>query len=261
MPEPGDNNNLVVRRAQAAEDAELADLFNRVHAGLAGPAVRTAADLAWRCRRQPGCSDEGAILVETTSGKLLGYAFVKDSGDILELVVAPEGPRGRVTSALITACEARAEAAGAERIRVNVPIIDEEVADALAAVGLAPSRAAGRFYVSTMDPGRLTQILASELGEGMWSRPVEIVLSDPLPWQPARSVVGSNESSDRGPTLSMECRQRTLNQLLLRGASPWAALMLGRLRIRPVGKTVAGIRLLKRIQIQAPWFHTLGDVL
>lgn len=255
----GPETRLTVRRALPDEDAELADLFNRAHDRFTGVAVRSAGDLAWRYRRRPGVSDEGSILVEDQHGSLLGYAFIDDRGDVLELAVEPEGPRRAAATALITACEARARATGATRIRLNVPIVDAEVADALASAGMASSAPDRRLYVSGTDPHLLVEMLAAGMAGEAPVGVVEIVVRDPLPWQPARSSVRLREAP--GPSLAIRCDRRTLNDVLLGGASLWLRLLAGRLQIRPWRMTLDGIRLVRMLRLRAVWFHTLGDIL
>lgn len=242
-----------VRRAEASDDPELAELFNRAHAHLAGTVVRSADDIAWRCRRQPGMPDDGGIVVADTEGKLLGYAFVKNNGDVTELAVDPDGPRRAAAAALVSACEDRGAATGAERIRVNVPISDEVVGQVLEASGWAPSRTQGRRYVASVDPGKLVRSLAEQ--SNLSGVSVEIAVSDPLPWQHATASFGD------GPTLRFGTDQRTFNEILLDGASPWKAVLTRRLRISPMARTLSGVRFLEAIQVGSPWFHTLGDVL
>ena len=94
---------LSVRRSETSDDAEMADVFNRAHAHIAGTVIRSAEDIAWRCRRQPGMPDEGGILVEDLAGSMLGYAFVKRNGDITEFAVDPDGPRRGAARALVAA--------------------------------------------------------------------------------------------------------------------------------------------------------------
>jgi hypothetical protein len=104
-----------------------------------------------------------------------------------------------------------------------------------------------------MDPGRLVRSLAARSeASGV---PVEIVVSDPLPWQQNATSIGDS------PRLHLLADRHTFNEILLGGASPWKALASLRLRITPFARTVSGARYLKAVQTQAPWFHTLGDVL
>lgn len=247
------NDGLSIRRSETSDDAELADLFNRAHAHLAGTVVRSASDIAWRCRRQPGMPDDGGILVEDPDGRTVGYAFVKSNGDVTEFAVDPDGPRLATASALVTACEERALSTGATRVRVNIPVTDEAVASILEAAGWVALRPQGGRYVASTDPGKLVGSLAAQTA--MSARPITIVLSDPLAWQhEVTSVAG-------GTGLQILAGQRTLNEILLGGASPWKAVASRRLRIKPLVRTVSGVRYLKAVRVDAPWFHTLGDVL
>lgn len=245
---------LRVRRAELADDAALADLFNRAHSHLAGTVVRSAADIGWRCRRQPGMPDDGGVLIEDHGGTILGYAFIKGNGDVTEFAVGPNEPRRETTEHLIAACEERAVAHRAPRIRVNVPVSDEVVAAALEQAGWISSPAPGRRYVASIEPGRLVQGLTTAAQTDRVGS-VEIVQTDPYPWQ--RRVISSGTES----SLQLKADQRTFNELLLAGGSPWRAIVTGRLRVKPLTRAASAARFLKRIQVSAPWFHTLGDVL
>jgi hypothetical protein len=197
--------------------------------------------------------DEGGILVEDLAGSMLGYAFVKRNGDITEFAVDPDGPRRGAARALVAACEERGSATGAARVRLNVPIDDDVVARVLEDSGWVPLQTNGRRYVTSMDPGRLVRSLAAR--SDARSVPVEIVVSDPLPWQQNSTAVGD------GPRIHLVADQRTFNEILLGGESPWKAVVSRRLRITPFARTVSGARYLKAVQTRASWFHTLGDVL
>lgn len=247
------DGGLSVRRSEPADDAELADLFNRAHAHLAGTVVRSAEDIAWRCRRQPGMPDNGGILVEEQGGRPVGYAFVKANGDVTEFAVDAGGSRLAAATALVTACEDRARATGAPGVRVNVPISDDEVGSVLEDAGWVALRPQGRRYVASTDPGRLLRSLASR--SAMSARAVEIVLSDPHPWQQEVTSIAA------GAGFRILADQRTVNEILLGGASPWRAIVSRRLRIDPATATVSAVRYLKSVRVDTPWFHTLGDVL
>jgi hypothetical protein len=197
--------------------------------------------------------DDGGILVEDPVGRTVGYAFVKGNGDVTEFAVDPDGPRYAAATALVAACEERGSATGAARVRLNVPIADDIVAGVLEESGWVPLRTQGRRYITSMDPGKLVRSLAAR--SDVSDLTVEIVLSDPLPWQRNATAVGHS------PRLHLRADQRTFNEILLGGASPWRALASRRLRITPFARTVSGARYLKAVQVHAPWFHTLGDVL
>jgi hypothetical protein len=197
--------------------------------------------------------DEGAILVEDPTGRTLGYAFIKRNGDVTEFAVDPDGPRRAAASALVAACEERGSATGAARVRLNDPIDDDVVAGALEDSGWIPLRTKARRYITSMDPGKLVRSLAARSDAS--GVPVEIVVSDPLPWQQNATAVGDN------PRLQLRADRRTFSEILLGGASPWKAVASRRLRITPFARTVSGARYLKAVQTRASWFHTLGDVL
>jgi hypothetical protein len=245
-------HELLIRGATAADDAALADMFNAAHAEFAGIAVRTAADIAWRCRRQPGMPDDGGIIVEAGDGRIVGYAFVKTNGDVTEFALAPGGQRHEAAASLIAACEEHALGHGAPHVRVNLPNSDTAVAGALEAAGWASAPAPGRRYVASVDPGRLARALAA--GADPPGR-VEVIVTDPYPWQSRVTTIGE------GRVVQIEAGQGTFNEILLAGASPWRAILTGRLRVRSLGMTGPAVRFLRRIQVSAPWFHTLGDVL
>jgi hypothetical protein len=197
--------------------------------------------------------DDGGLLVEDSDGTVHGYAFIKRNGDVTEFAISPEAHPETATT-LFSACEEQALATRAPRIRVNVPIADERVAHALERASWIPSPVPGRRYVASIEPGELMQSLASAAQMDRL-RGVEVVQTDPYPWQHRVTILGSH------PSLRLQADQRTFNEILLAGSSPWRAIMTGRLRVKPLTRTPMAARLLKEIQVSAPWFHTLGDVL
>lgn len=239
----------------------MADLFNRSHHEVPGPVVRTALDIAWRCRRQPGMSPQGALLAEADDGRLLGYALVKVNGDVLELVVDSGPEASGAAAALIAACESRAREAGAERIRVNVPNVAETLTAALDVAGWAAAEPEARHYISAIDPGKLAQALAATPRRPLGDLVVEMITTDPMPWQEARSMVRVGEAHGHTPRLTITADQATLNQVLLGGRSPWPALARGRLRVRPLARAFDAVRLIDSIAVTGPWSYHLGDVL
>lgn len=198
--------------------------------------------------------DDGGVLVEDSEGTILGYAFIKRNGDVTEFAVGAESRRDEVAANLIVACEERATAAGAPRIRVNVPVSDEVVADALQNAGWTPAPAPGRRYVASIEPGRLVEYLATSADLDRVGG-VEVVQTDPYPWQ--REVITLGD----GNSLRLRADQGTFHEILLVGRSPWSAILTWKLRVRPFTKVPAAVRFLKSVQVSAPWFHTLGDVL
>lgn len=252
---------LTVRQAAIEDDHALADLFNRSHQEVPGPVVRTAADIGWRCRRQPGMSPEGAFLAETPDGGLLGYALVKDNGDVLEFVVDRGPYASDAAAALVAACERRARDTGADRIRVNVPTGAIAVAGALDAAGWAPAEPEARHYISAIDPARLVHALAANPTRPLGDFVIEVLTTDALPWQEARSRVSIGDSTGRQERFTLECDQGTLNHVLLGGGSAWLALARRRLRIRPIRRAPEAVRIIDSIAVTEPWSYHLGDVL
>ena len=254
------DQDIVVRQSVSSDDDRLADLFNDIYADVPGVLRRSPEDLAWRCRRFPGMSPEGALLVEDRDGTLLGYAFVKDSGEIIELAVDPLESSPGTVFLLVAACEEQAIATGAERLTVNMPTVAPGVASALTEVGLAPSTIEGLMYASAVDPAALMKQLAVRLDTSRLSLAVTIRISDPLDGQPDEYLVhvGSTPSED---DLIIECTYHTLNAVLLAGASPGREALAGRLNVRPRSQTIKAIRLLNDLKVRDRWFYTLGDVL
>lgn len=123
----------------------------------------------------------------------------------------------------------------------------------LEAAGWVALRPQGGRYVASTDPGNLVRSLAAQTA--MSARAIKIVLSDALAWQHEVTSVAE------GTALQILADQLTLNEILLGGGSQWKAVASRRLRIKPVARTVYGVRYLKAVRVDASWFHTLGDVL
>ncbi len=254
MTEFARDTELTVRTALPEDDGSLAELFNRAHSHLAGVIRRSKTDIAWRCRRQPGMSAEGAIVVQGDNNRVLAYAFVKDNGDIIEFAIDPDGPRKQAASILITACEQHAVLAGAERIRVNVPTVSVEVEKSMRDAGLIPSEPEARHYVSSTQP---TRFVASMASQAVRIPTFDLRITDPYPWQHQEMKVGSEPTA----LLRIEADQRTVNRLILGRESPTRAALTRQLRVRPFRKTIEGIRIIRQVQLQSSWFYSLGDVL
>lgn len=247
------------RLALAEDDSALADIFNRAHQHLAGHVTRSATDLSWRVRGQPGMSSDGAFLVEGEDGRPIGYAFIKENGDVIDFAVDPTADRKAAASALISACEDYANREGAARMRLNVPLGDQDVAEALSEAGLAAARPEARHYITAIDPGTLLQTLIDHLPD----RPVrfDLWLTDSHPWQSSTTSIARSVAVDVEPEFIVEGDQRSLNDVILGGRSPWRALLMRKVRVIPASRAPRAVRLLRRVAIDEPWFYQLGDIL
>jgi len=250
---------LAVRQSSPDEYPGLAELFNRVHAGTPGLIERSAADLEWRCRSYPGMSPQGGLLVERTDGTVLGYAFVKDSGEILEFAVDRNDSYHEAAVLLIAACEEHARESGAEHLTVNTRGTDRQIDEVMRAVGLVSTKFKSRMYVSAVDPGALLEEFQSLSDASDVADPLTIRLSDPHEWQSGEYTVGT--SIDGEPSITIEADNRTFNDILLGDRSPISMVLRRRLRIRPIGKTLEIVRVLERAKVEGSWFYTIGDVL
>jgi len=261
MPDTFHSPRLAVRQSSPDEYPVLAELFNRVHAGTPGLIQRSAADLAWRCHSQPGMSPEGGLLVEKTDGTVLGYAFVKDSGEILEFAVDANDSYHEAAALLIAACEERVRETGADRVTVNTRGTDRQIDDVMQAAGLIPTKVNSLLYASAVDPGALLEELLSLSDVPDLGGTLTIRLSDPHEWQSDEYTLRRGTPANGDASITIEADNRTFNDILLGNRSPARMVLRGRLRIRPIGKTIEIARLLERAQVNGSWFYTMGDVL
>jgi len=206
-------------------------------------------------------SPEGGLLVERQDGTVLGYAFVKDSGAIIEFAVDRSDLYHDAAVLLVEACEQRARESGAERLTVNARGADHQIGEAMQAVGLIQTTVKALMYVSTVDPGVLLEDLLSSSEVPDLGMPLTIRLSDSHEWQSDEYTVNGATAENGESRITIEVDNRTFNDIVLGNRSPARMVMRGRLRIRPIGKTVEVVRLLERAQVKGPWFYTMGDVL
>lgn len=254
------HSGLTVRLAKPQDYPSLAEIFNRAHREYAGFVVRTADDLEWRCRSQPGMSDQGAFVVEDRDGSPQGYAFVKKNGRIIEFAVDPGGPQYDVATTLMSECEAYAIDRGATRIRVNVPTLHRTIERAMDDAGLTPATPEAKHYVAATQPAHLVQALA-DMGPVQRSGVAQVVITNPLPWETETATVRFGHPISGALSFEMHCDRQTINDLMLGARSPWWALAQRRLRIKPIRQIVVAVAVIKQLRVAAPWFHTIGGVL
>jgi len=252
---------LAVRQSSPDEYPALAELFNKVHAGNPGLIQRSAADLAWRCQKYPGMSPEGGLLVEDADGTLHGYAFVKDNGKILEFAVDRNDSYHQAAVLLMAACEERARESGADRLTVNTRGGDLQIDDVMREVGMIPTKVKSLMHASAVDPGALLDELLLSPDDPDLGCAFTIRLSDPHEWQTREYTVRPRTTGRGESSVTIEADNRTFNDILLGGRSPMRLVLRGRIRIRPIGRTVEIVRLLERVQVKGSWFYTKGDVL
>jgi len=151
---------------------------------------------------------------------VVGDAFVKDSGELIEFAVDRSDAHHDAAVLLIQACEERARESGADRLTVNTRGADRQIGEVMQAVGLIPTTVKSLMYISAVDPGALLEDLLSSSEVPDVDKTLTIRLSDPHEWQSDEYIVGRATTDHRESSITSAADNRTFNDILLGNRSP-----------------------------------------
>ena len=257
-----------IRAYRDGDENELVLLFNNVYSEYAGFVPRTVEYWLWCCKSRPGVREEGIFVVDS-GGKIIAYAVVADSGEILEFCRDPDNAEKEVVLKLLETAERHVENLGASSIRLNAPKDNEIIREACLDLGYAESSLPFALQVSIVDfPGLIKGILLSKLKSAKADIHGEILLKVKQAYQrdhecvvlkisDGELYVGKSETCR--PNFTIEADKRTFASCIFGGMSPKAAIFTGKIKVYPFWKALDSIALLTLLRLDDNWYVPLSD--
>lgn len=237
----------MIRVVQPSDLPSLIDLFDRAYGVYAGYAERSVEDFGWRYLDRPDIGADGVIVVEDAQLRLLGYVVVGKTGTIWEFAIDPDADRPVVAALLFAEAERLLMDQGVDEIMLHAPVDDSDVAGALKVAGYG-GRPAIQQYLSFVDlPGAVERTLAKHrdaVPRGVGA--VEFVIENPRAWHPKQFRVRlTDKETASSSTVTLSASVESLVGVMVGSLGPVQAVAGRLVRIAPLSKTGAGLRILQ----------------
>jgi len=258
-----------LRTYQRGDEKDLILLFNKVYEHFAGFVPRTLEYWRWCILSRPGLSEEG-IVVALDAGRVLGYAAVERSGNILEFCYDSSCDGKAIVSKLLEWCLRYTESyQGANSITLNAPVQDNTIRRVCKELGFTEEPFPSLFLRVLDLPYILRKIIKQQkkvekgLNEAIlvtlkkfpsWcAKHVAILVQD-------GEVTISTEKLEH-PTVKIDADISTIS-LCIFGTKRTIckAIFAGSLKIRPLRKIPKAVKILSWFQLRNPrWFIPGAD--
>lgn len=267
-PVSGEIATYQIRTYGDGDEKELVKLFNRVYMDYAGFVPRTPAFWLWFCKSRPGIREEG-IIIAKLEGKVIAYAVVSDSGEILEFCYDPEYAGEDVVLRLLETVEDHVKDFGGSSVTLNAPKDDHVVRKACNRLEYAESSLPYAFQLSVLDfSGLIKEILLSRLKDVKVDLSGEILLkvkqSSPMGYDHITirisdgDLQAEKEKSGK-PNLVIEADKQTFASCIFRGMNLRTAILTKKIKVSPFWKALQALTFLSLLRVDDPWYVPLSD--
>jgi len=256
-----------LRTYQPGDEKDLIPLFNNSYENFAGFVPRTLEYWRWCILSRPGLSEEG-IVVALDAGRVVGYAAVESSGNILEFCYDPGCDGKAVVSKLLGWCLSYTEDQGAGSITLNAPLQDNFIHQACKELGFTEKPFPSMFLRILDLPYLLRKILDQKKVEQRINEAILVTLKKFPSWCAEHvailvqdgDVTVSTERLEH-PTVKIEADISTISSCIFGSKRTlYKATLEGRLKIRPLRKVARAVKVLSWFQLKdTQWFVPGAD--
>ena len=262
-----DTKECSLRTYRQGDEKDLILLFNKAYEHFAGFVPRTLKYWRWCILSHPGISEEG-ILVAHDSNRVVGYAAVERSGNILEFCYDPNYERKTIVSKLLCWCVDYAKSQGANSVSLNAPVQDDIVRQVCEESEFTEKPFPSLFLRVLDIPYVFRRIVNQKTVEKGFNEAILINLRRFPSWcaQHVAILVQDGDvtvSSDKlkYPTIKIDA-DISIVSLCIFGSTRtlYKAILRRRLRIRPLRKILRAVKILSLFQLNNPsWFVPGAD--
>jgi len=257
-----------LRTYRKGEENELILLFNKVFEHFAGFVPRTLEYWRWCILSRPGLSEEG-IVVAIDAGRVIGYAAVERSGNILEFCYDPNYDGTTIVSKLLGWCIDYAEDHGANSVSLNAPVQDNLIRQVCKELGFTEEPPPSLFLRVLDVPYIFRKIVdqKKKVEKGL-DETVLINLTKFPPWCPQYvailvqdgEITVSTEKLEHS-TVKIEADMSTISKCIFGSRRTlYKAILEGQLKVRPSRKILRALKILSLFQLKnPPWYIPMAD--
>jgi len=261
------NNEYCIRTYIQGDENDLILLFNKAYDHFAGLVPRTLEYWKWCILSRPNLSEEG-IAVVVNADKIVGYAAVDKSGNILELCYDPDHGRKKIVSMLLTWCIDYVRFQGGNSVSLNAPVQDGIIRQACKESEFTEEPFPTLFLKVQDLPQLLKKIVGQEnrlkrdfqetvvfsLRKVPSSCPNHVVLQI----QNGTAIVLMDDEAK--PTIKIEVDLSTISECVFGSRRRlYKAILDGRLKVRPLRKVIKAMKILSLLQLRNPWYIPGAD--
>jgi hypothetical protein len=256
-----------LRTYQQGDEKDLILLFNRFYEPFAGFVPRTLKYWTWCILSRPGLSEEG-IVVALEAERVVGYAAVENSGNVLEFCYDPSCSGKTIVLKLLAWCLHYTQDQGASAMTFNAPVQDKLIRQVCKELGFTEEPFPSLFLRVIDLPHILSAISKQKNVEKGLKEAILINLRKFPPWCVKQvailvqdgEVIVSTEKLEH-PTIEIEADISTISSCVFGSKRTlYKTALEGRLRIRPLRKILRALKILSVFQLKnPPWFVPGAD--
>jgi ribosomal protein S18 acetylase RimI-like enzyme len=260
--------DYIVRAFREGDEEPILRLFEKAYENYGGYTQKNVALWRWCCLQKPGVEKAGVLVaLDGRLDKLVGYVVAGRDGSVWELAYDPDCDGEAVVSLLLEKTKVYLEDAGASSIALTAPKNDVATKRVCEKMGFTINEPPSMF-LSILDYPGFISLLANYKGEILSRKFNEVFLiklKDPPSWvsgeiclQVNRDGIKINDNPEKS-TIMIYLDHVIFSSIVFGLKSPFRTLLSSEVKIRPVTKTLTGLRFLSNIRIDAEWSYPLSE--
>ncbi len=256
-----------LRTYREEDERDVILLFNKAYEDFAGFVRRTDEYWRWCILSRPNLSAEGIAIV-THADKVVGYAAVEKSGNILEFCHDPDYDGKEIVSMLLQWCLDYASFQGSNSVSLNAPIQDNVVRRACMELEFTEEPFPTLFLKVQNLPQLLKEILSQgKIFEDNIEETVFFSLRNSPSWCPShvslriqKGTATIEMGKTANPTITIETDLSTISTCIFGSTQRlYRAIMERQLKIRPFRKIMKVAGIFSVLRLRKPWFIPGAD--
>ncbi len=253
-----------LRNFVLGDEAAIVALFNTSYSEFAGFVPRTIDYWTWFCLNRPGIAEKGIMIAEK-AGKIVGYAVVAKSGDVLEICYdRKEQGRQAIVDALVSRASEYATSLGCDSVVINAPVSDETFRRVCVQhhfVETPPEL----VFIGPLDMQHLISQIIKNKHPGKLRGKFLFKIRKCPPWCDKSFVINLEKDAtvvkqEMGPTdLTIEVDNQTLLSIVIGSQNPIKALSSFKISFHPFWRFSKFLALMLLIQVKSSWYMPIAD--
>lgn len=257
-----------LRTYRRGDGEALISLFNRVYENFAGFVPRTLEYWSWCVLSHPDLSEEG-IVVAINAGRVVGYAAIERSGNILEFCHDPDYDGKTLVLNLLNWCVNYAEYQGANSVGLNAPVQDNIIHQVCRESGFT-EESFPSLFLRVLDLEVIFRKIEDQRTNVDKSLNEAILMNlknfpSSCPQHLAILIRGGEITFSteklKQPTIKIDVDISTISSCIFGSKKTlYGALLKRRLKIRPLRKVLKAVKVLSWFQLEnPPWYVPKAD--
>jgi len=259
---------LKIRTYSDGDEDKIVDFFNKAYENYAGFVPRTIEYWCWSIRSRPDVNPKGIFIAENGQ-KMVGYAAVAKSGEILEFCYDTQSKDAeKIVRGLLETVTEYVIGCGGNSVKAHALPTDTLIGKVCRDLGFSKSELKS-YFISVLDfPQLIQDILKSKSSVTPFRNELFLIeLIDAPSWsqdvvclQFKDSQVFAKKERVDDPDVRIQMPLIMLSEIIFGIKKPLLDLLLRRIKVKPFWKFLKAVQFFSLLRLNEVFFTPIGDL-